>query len=138
MASFAAMTLNDGSASPVARSFLPIENRNDGTIWIYEPASQAKVAGRLIKAVLKRPKDLGERYKVDIHVVVPLVDAASPAASGYTPAAKVVDTSEARMLFWLSQRATQQDRDDLLAFSKNALAQAQITDLIAKALSVTG
>lgn len=139
MASFANMVLNDGTLpTAVQRTFVAIQNSGIETIYIYEPSGSSKVNGRIIKVKLKRPNDPGGRYKVDINVIVPLVDAAVPAATGYTPPAKIVDTSESRMLFWLSNRAPQADRDDLLAFSRNLLSNAQVDDLIRKAQAITG
>ena len=136
MATFANLSISD--SVPTSRTFTAMENSGGTSVWTYIPSGMASLGGRSIKLRITRGKTPQDRYKVEIKISVPLVDAPATAAGAYTPAPKVVETTELTMIFFMSNRASQLDRDDLVAFAANLLAVSGVKDAISKGIGITG
>jgi hypothetical protein len=135
MATFADMTIQDGSA--VGKVFKARVNSNLITTYELPHASGHAVASTRIKVRYTPAPRPDEKSKTDISVRIPIVDA--PAASGgYTPAPREIAYHEAKMIFFTSGRGTFAEASDLLAFAKNLLSQAQISESVTQNSPIRG
>lgn len=130
MSGFANIVLNDGNATPVARTFAAVSRNGYEYIWRYVPSGQAMLAGRLVRLKFYPAAKPDQRIKVELKVIVPIVDAPAPVAGVYTPQPRVVDTNESNHLMWVSPKGVQADRDDFAAYTKNILNDTQILDVM--------
>lgn len=130
MANFANMTLNDGTGTPVARTFTAVWNQGLQSKWQYIPSGAVPLAARTAVMKFTPAAKQDGRHKVDLHIVVPLVDAPASAGGAYTPQPRVVGSCEYRVLSWNEARASDQDRADALAFTIAALSNTQISDAL--------
>lgn len=132
MPQIANIILNDGQASPVARTF----NVQRAQVGEDSPAeflekSAGSINGYLRLSVLNRRAKVGNSFKTQIKISLPVLETVSGASpSGYAPAPAVGYTSIATVEFTHPERSTLQNRKDLLAFVTNALANANIMTCI--------
>lgn len=130
MPAYADMIVNDGTGTPVPRTFTATGRDGTNFKWRYVPAGQALLAGRTITVKYWPAPKPDQRIKVEVQVILPIVDAPAPVAGVYTPQPRVVDTNESKHLFWISPKGVQADRDDFAAFDRNILNNGQILDML--------
>lgn len=128
MATFANMTINDGTATPVARLFEARINGNGSALWVFDRNGIA-VAAPSVTLKHTAPKSPDGLTKNDWQITIPVVDAPAPAA-GYTPAPRVIALNTLKLLSITTGRGTTADRADLHAFGKNLMTQSQYTDSV--------
>lgn len=122
MAAIANLVLADGQATPVNKTFVPMDansglatwTERSGGISIGMPVSTLSVT-------------MGaEVNKVKAKVSVPVLEVISGSDGGYTPSPKVAYTVSGVVEFSFPNRATLQNRKDVRAFVRNLLADAVI------------
>lgn len=140
MPAMAAITINDGKATPVAHTFNPmtfdqsmglatLADRSGG-IAIGYPTVNLQLVNPAKPTVNGRAVSGSDRvYRAKIRFSLPVMEALSVADSGYTPAPTVAYTLRGNVEFILPERCTLADRKDLLAYVKNGLAQSVVTSL---------
>lgn len=139
MASFANLVLADGTLpTGVNRTFVAMTNWNGVAKWRYIPSGAVALSAYLITNKFTPAPKPGGRWKDDLHVYIPQVDAPASAGGAYTPQPRIVSTCESRSLFWQSETAPDQQRQDLASLTVAAIVSTQIYDAIVKGLPPTG
>jgi len=135
----AALTVNDGQATPVARTFNPagIKPEANLAIWVDRSSGQALGFGRIMISLREpaAPKNgtssaSSRMYKAVITVQVPTLETLGTNDSGLTPPPTLAYTTAFRGEFMIPERATLQNRKDILAYVKNVLALSVVTSLV--------
>lgn len=130
MAAIAAITINDGQATPVAHTFNPIETsppyfRENGNATI--PADGQND----ISLVLRPAQGMNGINKAVITLKVPVLETVSGSTvGGYTPAPALAYYMQAKVEFLLPARSTGAQRKDARVMLANLLANAQVVALV--------
>lgn len=126
MASFANITVNNHAGT--ATLFEARYNVGPEQQWRYPATADVIVGDHTISLTSKinRAKP-DETHKIELEIVVPLVDAPA-AAGGYTPAPKQIGRTRFLLVGFLPGRGTTSQRQNAVAYLKNVLSNAQITD----------
>lgn len=69
-------------------------------------------------------------YKVEARITIPVMETISGDAGGYTPVPKVAFNLFAKTEIVVPNRASLQNRKDILAYAKNLLAHAMMTSTV--------
>lgn len=135
MAAFADLTINDGAATPVARTFKV--KKTVGTKSSWEERSGGVPVGYW--RLDSETRDTTELRRVKLHAVLPVLEAVSGAnPSGFIPAPAVAYSNFVNIEFGMSQRSSQLDRNHLYATAKNALALAIFGGMITSGDEIAG
>lgn len=135
MATFANIVINDGQATPVAHTFSV--KTNDQRVSIYEDRSGGIAVGYGRIRITTSDSDVIRRVKANI--AIPTLEAVSGAnPAGFTPAAQVAYTTQFNGEFLIPQRATLQEKKNIFAYAKNALALALFGSLVQDGEEITG
>lgn len=135
MATFADIILNNGAATPVAKTFKVKMNDNMTSLW--EERSGGIPLG--YATVKLQTKDTQTVRKVMLWVAIPTLEAVAGAnEAGFTPAAKVAYTHRSYQEFILPQRGTLDERKNLIAFHTNGLSNATIQLVVKDGEEITG
>lgn len=129
MSAQANLVLNDGQATPVAKTFsargadLKLAHWTDisGGIGI----GMAKITLGNVQAISGNGS-----YKVEARITLPVMETISGSDGGYTPIPKVAFNVFAKCEFVVPNRASLQNRKDILAFAKNLLAHTVMTETV--------
>jgi hypothetical protein len=129
MGAIATLSLDDGQATPVAHSFEP--TRAGETLATYHDKVDGIMAGYPSVSIGNRfPTQENGNYKVTLRVKIPVLETAATAASGFTPGPTVAYVLSGNMDFIIPARATEAERDDLLAYCKNLLAHTVVDAVV--------
>nr|QDH87892.1 MAG: hypothetical protein H2RhizoLitter493524_000002 [Leviviridae sp.] len=128
MTAIAAVTINDGQATPVAHTFSPVNIDQAGVAKWADRSSGIALGFPALSFSQKTPNPKGARnYKMSIKVVLPVLEVTSPSTStGIQPAPTKAYDLIATVDFTLPERSTLAQRNDLLAYVKNFLANAAV------------
>lgn len=132
------IVINDGAATPVAHTFVPIGPDKDG-IWWYEEqgvASSAIGNNRLSVEVKSPPppsagtssKDRNYRIKFGLHT--PVLEALSNNSAGYTPSPTVAYTPRVFTEYVFSERSTKTERKNIRSMSYNLWFNGNIINIV--------
>jgi len=126
MTAIAALTLADGQATPVNHTFNPVDIVAGVSKWADRSGGIA-LGYPVVTFSMRQPTKASRNYRVTAKVVTPILEQTSAStATGIQPApTKAYDlifTSE----FVLPERSTLAQRNDILAFAKNFLANASV------------
>lgn len=130
MAQIAALTLNDGQATPVAKTFSPTVASLNESRWI------DKTTGRLVgipTIVLKSqlPGKTSPHFKVTAEVALPVMETVSNAnAQGYVAPPQEAYRVKFLLTAIMPARSGVQERKDGAAFMRNLMNNAQFLSLI--------
>jgi hypothetical protein len=69
-------------------------------------------------------------YRVEARVTIPVMETISGSDGGYTPQPKVAFNLFAKVEFVVPNRASLQNRKDILAYAKNLLAATVMSDTV--------
>lgn len=137
MPALAPITINDGAATPVAHTFSPMSLDQVRQIANYADRSGGIPIGYpQVRVQLTPPAPGGKSstedrlYRAKFWVQLPVLEALSVADTGFTPAPTVAYTLRFNGEFILPERATLQNRKDILAYAKNYLALALTTSVV--------
>lgn len=125
------VVISDGATTPVAHTFAPVGI--DGTVATYADRSGGIPVGYWTLSIgLREPVKNGAAvYKVTAKLLLPILEQTSPStATGIQPAPTVGYTMAANVEFLLPARSTLQNRKDVLALCKNALANGLFTSVV--------
>lgn len=135
MASFADISLADGLATPVAHIFKT--KTSSGRLAVWEDRVSGIPVGYSKFSVETKDNETVRRVKLS--VAVPTLEAVSGANNaGFTPAATVAYIHRVNVEFMLPQRGILQNRKDILAYVKNALANPVLAAIIADGDEIAG
>lgn len=140
MPAFAALTINDGQATPVAHTFSPVRIDEKGVASFYDRSGGIAIGFPRISVSLREPvsgyrpgaASNGSRvYKGVIVIDVPTLETTSAATgSGIPPAPTVAYNHQSRQEFLLPERGTLADRNNIIAYSANSLGNATVKSVL--------
>lgn len=129
MSAIAAITINDGAATPVAHTFNPVVS-SPNAIWRENINGLALIGQGSVKCSVIPDKGNGLN-KVRLTMDLPALEVVTGQnSSGYSAAPKVAYSDKVNVDFILPSRGTGQQRKDLRTLLINLLANAQIIDAI--------
>lgn len=130
MPQVAAITINDGAATPVAHTFSPLGKDADGVFWWEQttPAPANKLGAKRIgykqTRELAAKSQLTASSKCSYTLWVPTLETLGNNSAGITPPATVAYREVARVEFTLAERSVTQERKDTRVLAANLLAHA--------------
>jgi hypothetical protein len=129
MAAIATLVLADGQATPANHNFDPVNIVDDVAKWADRSGGIA-IGFPVVSYSLRQPTKNGSRaFKLTTKVVLPILEVTSPStATGIQPAPTKAYDLIANVEFVLPERSSLAQRKDLLAYVKNALANAVVTN----------
>lgn len=137
MPAFAALTVNDGAATPVAHTFSQVSlDQKEGLARYADRSGGVALGYPQISLQILYPQgrgrisDSSRVNRVKVTIELPVMEVLSGSDAGYTPAPTVAYTMRFQGEFILPERATLQNRKDILAYCKNLLANAVVTSLV--------
>lgn len=129
MSAIAALTIADGLATPVNRTFNPVNIDQLGVAKWANRESGIALGYPVVTFSLRNPSKTSRNYKVTAKLVLPVLEVTSPSTStGIQPAPTKAYDLLATVDFVLPERSTVAQRSDLLAYLKNFLGNAVITN----------
>jgi len=130
MPAFSTITLNDGQATPVAHSFSP--NVLNGELATYQDRVGGIALGYPVVSLTSTEPNKNSRVaKVRAKLVVPVLETVTGSSTGgFAPAPTRAYDLTADMTFFLPERSTLAQRKDILAYAKNLLSNAIMTNLV--------
>lgn len=127
MTAIAALTLADGQATPVSKTFAPVNIDTNGVARWADRSGGIALGYPSVTFSSKAPTKTSRSYKVTAKVVVPVLEQTSAStATGIQPAPTLSYSLIANVEFVLPERSTLQNRKDLLAYLRNYLASGVI------------
>lgn len=131
MATIANITISDGKATPESHVFIPIKSGENSLFRRTGVAGQPAVAMESVKTSAKLVTTANGVNKVDIELVIPVLEQVSGGAgTGYVAAPALAHELRGKVTFFLHQRSNTADRKDLRILFSNLLKDVQIVDLI--------
>lgn len=135
MATFADISLADGSATPVTHTFKT--KTSSGRVAVWEDRVTGIPVGYSKLSCETKDNDTVRRVKFSI--AIPTLEAVAGAnGQGFTPAATVAYVHRFNGEFLLPQRGVLQNRRDILAFVKNALANSVLAAIVTDGDEIAG
>lgn len=125
MAAIGNIVINDGATTPVAHTFSPVGINSDNVAFWDDRSPAYPVGFNSLSASLRKPSNgsATKNYKAQLKLVLPTLEV------GATVPTKAYDCL-VNIEFVMPQQASLQNRKDLLALTKNALAHATVTSMI--------
>lgn len=131
MPAIAAITVNNGATTPVAKTFGPVNVDATGLASFADRTGGIALGYPMVTASLRSPTKGSRNYKAVVKVVTPVLEVTSPSTStGIQPApTKAYDVTSIHE-FIFPERCSLAERNDILAFAKNVLANSQIETML--------
>jgi hypothetical protein len=131
MAVRANVTLTDAAGTPVNHVFKPTQVGSDGIIG-WRDSNQSIYAGQAVLTCSQRLASRNAKAtKVAWKLQTPVLEVTSPStSSGIQPAPTVAYTPIATLEFVMPDRASQQERKDLLAMLRDLIDEAIVTSQV--------
>lgn len=131
MSAIASLTLADGQGTPVNHTFAPVGiDANLVAKWVDRSGGIA-LGFPQVSFSLREPSKTSRNYRLTAKVILPVLEVTSPSTStGIQPAPTLAYSLLANVDIVLPERSTAAQRADLLAYMKNYLANAVITNAI--------
>lgn len=127
MTAIAAMTINDGQATPVAHTFAPVNIDQTGVAKWADRSGGIALGFPTITFSMRQPTKASRNYRVTAKVALPVLEQTSAStATGIQPAPTKAYDLLANLEFVLPERSTLAQRNDLIAYVKNFLANAAV------------
>jgi len=127
MTAIAALTLADGQATPVNHTFSPVNIDAGGVARWADRSSGIAIGFPVISQSLRNPTKGSRNYRMTAKVQLPVLEVTSPGtATGIQPAPTKAYDLLATIELVLPERSTLAQRNDLLAYVKNLLANPAV------------
>lgn len=131
MAAFAPIVINDGATTPVAHTFSPVNIDVSGVAKFADRVTGISIGFPVLTLLVKNPSKTSRNYRVSGKVVVPTLEVTAPStATGIQPAPTKAYDLLGTFEFVLPERSTKAERDNLLAYVKNFLANSNVTNAV--------
>jgi hypothetical protein len=139
MPAFGNITINDGAATPVARTFEPVDIDQSNVSHYAEVSGGIPIGyGRL--SISLRPPAVASKngsnsadsvYRAKLKLDLPTLEVTSPSTgTGLQPAPTVAYTTVGTAEFILPARGALAERDNVLTLMRNAMAHATVEDVV--------
>jgi len=126
MAAISNLVLADGQATPVNKTFTPMDCTSALATWTDRSSGIALgMPSVTLSLAVGR-----ESTKMTAKVTLPVMEVISGSDGGYTPSPKVAYTCFGKVEMVLPARSVLQNRKDLQAFVRNLLSHAVITKAV--------
>lgn len=128
----AAVTINDGAATPVAHTFTPLGRDANGVYWWEQtsPVPVNKLAAKRLSYKQTRELDVAKQLtsvsRANYTLWVPTMETLASNSSGFTPPATVAYKEVGRCSFELPERGLTQERKDTRVLMLNLLGHAMV------------
>jgi hypothetical protein len=129
MSAQSTIVLNDGQTTPVAKSFLPRGAELRLAHW-KETSGGISIGMPMITLSNKETTGSGGVSRTEARILLPILETISGDAGGYTPSPKVAYAMFFKGEFVCPARSTLANRKDILAFAKNLLAHAVMSEAV--------
>jgi hypothetical protein len=127
MSAIAPIVINDGKATPVAHTFAPVTIDSSGVAKWADRSGGISIGFPQLTYSIKSPTKDSRSYKLTAKVTLPVLEQTSPStATGIQPAPMVAYSLIGNIELVLPERSTLGDRNDLVAFVRNYLANAAV------------
>lgn len=139
MPAFGNVVINDGQATPVAKTFKPVDIDVNNVSHYAETSGGIPLGYGRIGVSLRTPSGRAasgtsskdRNYKILFKLQVPTLEVTSPSTgSGIQPAPTVAYQTVANLEFTVPERSTLAERKDILAYAKNLLSNALATSVV--------
>jgi len=131
MTAFAALTINDGAATPAAHTFSPVKIYPDGVAKYADKVGGIPVGFPVVSLQIREPNKQSKAYRVFGKVQLPVLEQTSASTStGIQPAPTVAYNLFGNFDFTLPERSSKLERSHILAYTANAMAQAVVTAMV--------
>lgn len=131
MSAIAPLTIADGKATPVTHTFSPVNIDQQGVARFADRSGGVAIGYPVISQSLRAPVKGSRNYRLTAKVVVPVLEQTSPStATGIQPAPTKAYDLAFNCEFILPERSSAADRKDILAYAKNYLANAVMTNAV--------
>jgi hypothetical protein len=128
MTAIAALTLADGQATPVNHTFSPVNIDAEGVAKWADRSGGIALGFPIVSYTIRNPTKSNRNYKLTLRVVTPVLEVTSPStATGIQPAPTKAYDLTAFTEIVLPERSTLAERNNLIAYMKNYLANAVVT-----------
>jgi hypothetical protein len=127
MTAIAALTIADGQATPVTKTFSPVNIDAMGVAKWADRSGGIAIGYPVVSFSMRQPTKAFRSYRVTTKVVLPILEQTSAStATGIQPAPTKAYDLIFNGEFVLPERSTLAQRKDILAFAKNYLANAAV------------
>lgn len=125
---FSNIVINDGAATPVAKTFTPVsENPVNNFNWA-DRSGGVPIGYPHVRLSLKEAGPKGTASILNIEMKLPVLETPTGSTSGgFAPVPTVAHTGRIVFTAYLPTRSTLQNRKDLRALFANLLAHATVT-----------
>lgn len=131
MAAIATLSLLDGQPTPVSHSFAPVTIDRAGVAHFADRSGGIALGYPYITLLVRQPTKASRTTKVTGKVMVPVLEVTSPStATGIQPQPTKAFDELFSFDFVLPERSTAAQRKDILAYAKNLLAHAVVTNAV--------
>lgn len=124
MPAIGTVTINDGASTPVAHNFEVVTTTGSEQSWA-DRSGGIPSGYPTLKTRQKDPSNTARNYRMQLEIALPTV-----ATDPITGKPYVARTNRFNCEFVLSESSVLQERKDILAFAKNALATAMMTAVV--------
>jgi len=124
MSAQADIVINDGATTPVAHTFSKRGATMDLAIWKDLSSGMDIGLPYITQSLKKFGKGATAENKLDLRIVVPILETISGSDGGYTPSPKPAYQMMARLEVKCPVRSTLQNRKDIVAYVTNLMAIA--------------
>ena len=122
MSAIADLVLNNGAATPVAKTFKPDPDIASSLPRWVDRSGGIALGYPAITLSMRRPTKAARSYKVVAKVELPVLEVASVGIDGFIPPPTKSYSLLCNMEFVLPERCSLAERKDILAFAANLLA----------------
>lgn len=132
MAQIVNIVINDAATTPVAHTFAPVTSYDaQGVANWADRSGGISVGFPTLSFKLREPTKGSRTYRLTAKVKLPVLDVTSPSTgTGIQPAPSVAYNLETHIEMVMPERATLQNRKDILAYAKGYMANAAITTAV--------
>lgn len=139
MPAFGNIVINDGAATPVAHTFSPTKIDSNNVAYLHDRSGGIAIGYPMLALTTKLPNPAGggqasglnRVIRNNLKVELPILEVTSPSTgSGIQPAPTLSYLCGVDINFRIAERATLQNRKDILAFAKNLLSHATVITMI--------
>lgn len=131
MPAIAAVVINDGATTPVAHTFSPVTIDAMGVAKWADRSGGIALGFPVLSLNVKAPSKESRNYKLTMKISTPILEVTSPStATGIQPAPTLAYTPLADVTVTFNERTTLQERKNVNAYLKNALAHANWTSAV--------
>lgn len=131
MSSRANVTLTDAATTPVNHVLSPVMQKGDVLFWKDRTVTTVPIGQNSLSLMQRVPSKQAKTYKFAWKFEAPILEQTSPSTTtGIQPAPTLAYTNLCSLEFVLSERATLQERKDLLAQVRDLIDEAIVTSQV--------